>query len=60
MVLYELQGYEVAMKQMSGGYSPVLAIECSTIDIAKLLPRKTRIFNNATSLGGVESLVTRK
>jgi cystathionine gamma-synthase len=48
-------GHEVARRQMRGG-CPVLSIELSSADRARALPGALRLFRDATSLGGVESL----
>lgn len=44
-------------RQMPGGYGPVFSLVAKTQDIAKRLPSRLRIFQHATSLGGVESLI---
>jgi cystathionine gamma-synthase len=40
-----------------GPFSPVLSIELSSVEAAVHLPNLLRVFQNATSLGGVESLI---
>jgi len=49
-------GHDVARRQMRAG-GPVLAIELGTEARARALPGALRLFRDATSLGGVESLV---
>ncbi len=49
-------GYEIAKEQMRGP-GGVLSIELSTEAQAKALPAKLKLFQDATSLGGVESLI---
>ncbi|QYS94846.1 hypothetical protein H0G86_002167 [Trichoderma simmonsii] len=44
-------------KQMPNGYSPVFSITLKDANLAKRLPSKLRLFQHATSLGGVESLI---
>lgn len=44
-------------KQMPNGYGPVFAIWLRDPDQAKRLPSKLELFQHATSLGGVESLI---
>lgn len=44
-------------QQMPGGYGPVFAIWLKTEEQAKQLPSKPCIFQHATSLGDVESLI---
>ncbi|CAM1506993.1 Fc.00g066340.m01.CDS01 [Cosmosporella sp. VM-42] len=44
-------------KQMPGGYGPVFSIYLKDGDVAKRLPSKLNLFDHATSLGGVESLI---
>jgi cystathionine gamma-synthase len=48
-------GHALARTQMRGG-GPMLSIELSTEAAAKALPGALRLFQDATSLGGVESL----
>ena len=48
-------GHALAQAQMRGG-GPMLAVELSTEARAKALPAALRLFGDATSLGGVESL----
>ncbi|KAJ5108747.1 hypothetical protein N7456_005422 [Penicillium angulare] len=43
--------------QMPGGFGPVFAIWLKTAEHAKQLPSRLRIFQHATSLGDVESLI---
>ncbi len=49
-------GHALAKKQMSGP-GPILSIELATEDAARALPGFLTLFREATSLGGVESLV---
>ena len=44
-------------KQMPGGWNPVFAIWMKEEGYAKRLPSKLELFQHATSLGGVESLI---
>ncbi|KAH9909238.1 PLP-dependent transferase [Xylariomycetidae sp. FL2044] len=44
-------------RQMPHGYGPVFAVYMRSADEARRLPSKLRLFQHATSLGGVESLV---
>ncbi|KAJ3103472.1 hypothetical protein HDU97_010055 [Phlyctochytrium planicorne] len=45
------------LKRVKAGYSGVLAIEFATADYARLVVSNLKLFKNATSLGGVESLI---
>jgi cystathionine gamma-synthase len=49
-------GYEVAKEQMRGP-GGVLSIELDSESAARALPAKLRLLRDATSLGGVESLI---
>ncbi|KAH7205447.1 Cys/Met metabolism PLP-dependent enzyme-domain-containing protein [Fusarium redolens] len=44
-------------KQMPNGFGPVFSLTMKTEKYAQWLPSKLRIFQHATSLGGVESLI---
>ncbi len=44
-------------QQMPSGYGPVFAIVMREEWMARMLPSKLRLFEHATSLGGVESLI---
>lgn len=44
-------------KQMPNGYGPVFSIWMKDENLAKALPSKLKLFNHATSLGAVESLI---
>ena len=44
-------------RQMPNGYGPVFSIVLTTEDFARVLPTKLALFQHATSLGGVESLI---
>jgi len=47
----------VARRQMSGGYGGCFALELASEQAARSLPAALRLFRDATSLGGVESLI---
>src|SRR5512138_70673 len=49
-------GHELAARQMTGP-GPILSIELATEDAARKLPKHLALFRDATSLGGVESLI---
>lgn len=49
-------GHEVAKKQMSM-FGGMMSIELKTQEQARALPQRLKIFRDATSLGGVESLI---
>lgn len=49
--------HAIACKQMQGGFGGCLAIELSTENAARALPAALTLFRDATSLGGVESLI---
>jgi len=49
--------HEVAKRQMPGGYGSCMAIELTSEAAAKALPGSLKLFKDATSLGGVESLI---
>eukprot|EP00405_Crypthecodinium_cohnii_P019959 CAMPEP_0206471918 /NCGR_PEP_ID=MMETSP0324_2-20121206/31866_1 /ASSEMBLY_ACC=CAM_ASM_000836 /TAXON_ID=2866 /ORGANISM="Crypthecodinium cohnii, Strain Seligo" /LENGTH=408 /DNA_ID=CAMNT_0053946369 /DNA_START=62 /DNA_END=1288 /DNA_ORIENTATION=+ len=49
--------HAIAKKQMPGGFGAVFALELSTEAAAKALPAALHLFKDATSLGGVESLI---
>jgi len=51
------QSHAVASKQMTGGYGGCLAVELNTEAAAQALPGALTLFRDATSLGGVESLI---
>lgn len=52
----EHPGHALAARQMRGP-GPVLSFELSDEAAAQALPRRLRLFRDATSLGGVESLI---
>ncbi|WP_380168707.1 trans-sulfuration enzyme family protein [Jannaschia sp. R86511] len=52
-------GHQVASRQMSG-YGSVLAVDLPDAATAERLAAGTRLWTNATSLGGVESLLERR
>merc|ERR1712151_260825 len=47
----------MAEKQMPGGFGGCFALELRTEVAAKALPQALMLFKDATSLGGVESLI---
>lgn len=49
--------HNVARRQMSGGYGGCFALELASEEAARSLPEKLQYFCDATSLGGVESLI---
>jgi cystathionine gamma-synthase len=49
--------HEVAARQMQGGFGGCFALELSTEAAARALPAALTLFRDATSLGGVESLI---
>ena len=49
--------HAVAKRQMHGGFGGCLAIELATEAAARALPAALSLFHDATSLGGVESLI---
>jgi cystathionine gamma-synthase len=49
--------FEWLKKQMPNGAGPVFSIYMQTATQARCLPSKLRLFDHATSLGGVESLI---
>lgn len=49
-------GHEIAQRQMRSG-GGVLAIQMADDELARALPGRLRLFQDATSLGGVESLI---
>jgi cystathionine gamma-synthase len=49
-------GHELALRQMRGPGS-ILAIDLETEEAARAFPKRLSIFRDATSLGGVESLI---
>ncbi len=50
-------GHEIARRQMQGGYGPIVSFRVGTEVHAHHVAGALRLFRNATSLGGVESLV---
>lgn len=44
-------------KQMPNGFGPVFVVWMKSRDMARALPSKLKLFQHATSLGGVESLI---
>lgn len=48
--------HEVALRQMRG-FPPVLSFELASETAARALPKQLALFREATSLGGVESLI---
>ena len=49
--------HAVAKQQMTGGYGGCFALELATEEAARALPAALSLFRDATSLGGVESLI---
>lgn len=49
-------GYEIGQRQMRGP-GAVMAIELESSEAARSLPSRLRLFRDATSLGGAESLI---
>lgn len=49
--------HDAAARQMPGGYGGCFALELSTEAAARALPAALLLFRDATSLGGVESLI---
>jgi cystathionine gamma-synthase len=49
--------HDVAAAQMHGGFGPLVSFRVANEDVAKRVVAALRLFRNATSLGGVESLV---
>jgi len=53
--------HEIAKMQMSGGFGAVIAITMSGgVDAARALCDRVELWTNATSVGGVESLIERR
>lgn len=50
-------GHEIARRQMQGGFGPVVSFRVADAERARQVVGALRLFRNATSLGGVESLV---
>lgn len=55
--LVDHYGHDVATAQMHGGFGPLVSFRVANEDVAKRVVAALRLFRNATSLGGVESLV---
>ena len=49
--------HEAALRQMSGGFGGCFALELTSEAAARALPSELRLFRDATSLGGVDSLI---
>lgn len=49
--------HETASRQMTGGFGGCFALELTTEAAARALPAALSLFRDATSLGGVESLI---
>lgn len=49
--------HALALQQMPGGFGGCFALELATEKAARALPGALTLFRNATSLGGVESLI---
>lgn len=52
-----LQSEPFVQKQLAGGHGAVFSIILASVTLAKKLPTKLELFQHATSLGGVESLI---
>lgn len=52
-----LQNEPWLLRQMPNGFGPVFSMTLRSEDFARLLPSKLVLFQHATSLGGVESLI---
>lgn len=52
-----LQSEKFVRKQLVGGYNPVFSISLANKEQCKQLPLKLKLFQHATSLGGIESLI---
>ena len=50
-------GHGIASRQMQGGYGPIVSFRVADAGRARQVIGALRLFRNATSLGGVESLV---
>ena len=50
-------GHVIASRQMQGGYGPIVSFRVEDAERARQVIGALRLFRNATSLGGVESLV---
>ena len=50
-------GHDVALRQMHGGFGPIVSFCVDGYNEASRVVQSLRVFRNATSLGGVESLV---
>ena len=50
-------GHDIARRQMEGGFGPLVSLRVGTAARARQVAGGLRLFRNATSLGGVESLV---
>ena len=53
----QVEDSEWLEKQMPHGFGPVFGLIMKTESFARRLPSKLRVFQHATSLGGVESLI---
>lgn len=52
-----LQSEPFVQKQLAGGHGAVFSIILTSVALAKKLPSELELFQHATSLGGVESLI---
>ncbi|KXS13453.1 cystathionine gamma-synthase [Gonapodya prolifera JEL478] len=50
------RGHEIAGKYMTGGHAACFAVTFKSLHHARLIVQRLKLFANATSLGGVESL----
>ncbi len=56
--LPDFPGHALAAGQMHGGFGPIVSCRVrGGFDAARAVAGRTRVFRNATSLGGVESLI---
>jgi cystathionine gamma-synthase len=53
----QMEDMEWLRKQMPNGFGPVFGMHLRDGEMAKKLPGKLELFQHATSLGGVESLI---
>lgn len=56
--LEDFPGHQIALKQMHGGFGGMLSLLVrGGAESAAAIAQRTRVFKEATSLGGVESLI---
>ena len=51
------QNYEIAKRQMSGGFGGIIGIDLETLDAGKSFANNVKLCTLATSLGGVETIL---